>query len=94
MASLLLINGPPLNLPRGREPALYGTISLRKIERTQSGKAESMGHSLASFRSNTEQDFVDRIQKAAVGKVDLLALLAAHAKLTDGVSAAPGYIRR
>jgi 3-dehydroquinate dehydratase-2 len=74
MASLLLINGPNLNLLGSREPALYGTTSLREIERTLSDKAESLGHSLASFQSNAEHDIVERIHKAAADRVDFILL--------------------
>ena len=74
MASLLLINGPNLNLLGGREPEVYGRTSLFEIERELCGKAESLGHSLACFQSNGEEKIVDRIQKAAADKVDFILL--------------------
>ena len=74
MASLLLINGPNLNLLGSREPAVYGTTSLREIEQTLSSKARSLGHSLACFQSNAEHGIVECIQKAAADKVDFILL--------------------
>lgn len=74
MASLLLINGPNLNLLGSREPAVYGTTSLSEIERTLTARADSLGHSLASFQSNAEHAIVERIQKAAVDAVGFILL--------------------
>jgi 3-dehydroquinate dehydratase-2 len=74
MASLLLINGPNLNLLGSREPELYGRASLSDIEQKLCGKAESLGHSLVCFQSNSEEKIIDRIQKAAVDRVNFLLL--------------------
>jgi 3-dehydroquinate dehydratase-2 len=74
VASLLLINGPNLNLLGRREPAVYGRTSLREIERTLAGKADALGHNLACFQSNAEHKIVERIQKAAADKVDFILL--------------------
>jgi 3-dehydroquinate dehydratase-2 len=74
MASLLLINGPNLNLLGSREPTVYGTTSLSEIERALSGKAASLGHTLACFQSNAEHGIVERIQTAGADKVDFILL--------------------
>lgn len=74
MASLLLINGPNLNLLGSREPKVYGRTSLNDIEQTLSDKAESLGHSLVCFQSNGEEKIVDRIQQAALDRVDFILL--------------------
>jgi 3-dehydroquinate dehydratase II len=74
MASLLLINGPNLNLLGSREPEVYGRTTLSEIERGLCGKAESLGHSLACFQSNGEEKIIDRIQKAAADRVDFILL--------------------
>jgi len=74
MASLLLINGPNLNLLGSREPSVYGQTSLSEIERSLSKKAANLGHSLACFQSNAEHRIVERIQKAAADKADFILL--------------------
>lgn len=74
MASLLLINGPNLNLLGSREPEVYGRTTLSEIEQELCRKAEALGHSLACFQSNGEEKIVDRIQKAATDSVDFILL--------------------
>jgi 3-dehydroquinate dehydratase-2 len=74
MASLLLINGPNLNLLGRREPAIYGATSLSEIEQKLSDRARELGHRLASFQSNAEHEIVDRIQQAAADGVDFILL--------------------
>jgi len=64
MASLLLINGPNLNLLGTREPGVYGNQSLPAIEGRLAEMASSLGHELACFQSNAEHEIVDRIQAA------------------------------
>jgi 3-dehydroquinate dehydratase-2 len=74
MASLLLINGPNLNLLGSREPGIYGRTSLSEIERNLCSKADSLGHVLACFQSNGEHAIIERIQKAAADKVEFILL--------------------
>ncbi len=63
MATLLLLNGPNLNLLGTREPGLYGTTTLPEIEQELANAARSLGHTLNSFQSNSESELVDRIQQ-------------------------------
>jgi 3-dehydroquinate dehydratase-2 len=72
MAHLLLINGPNLNLLGSREPATYGTTSLKEIESLAGGVARSLGHDLESLQSNAEHVVIDRIQRVAGGGTDFL----------------------
>lgn len=67
--SILLINGPNLNLLGTREPHIYGHTTLSDIESNSREVAASHGAVLESFQSNHEGAIVDRIQ-AARGKVD------------------------
>lgn len=62
--SILLINGPNLNLLGTREPTTYGTTTLADIESSSKAHAASLGASLATFQSNHEGAIVDRIQAA------------------------------
>ena len=74
MASLLLINGPNLNLLGSREPGVYGTTSLADVEARLNELASELGHELAAFQSNAEHEIVDRIQQAQTDKVDYILL--------------------
>jgi len=65
MASILLINGPNLNLLGTREPELYGATTLADIEASLEAKAGEMGHRLDSIQSNAEAELVDKVQAAA-----------------------------
>ncbi|KAJ5742840.1 Catabolic 3-dehydroquinase 1 [Penicillium manginii] len=67
--SILLINGPNLNLLGTREPHIYGSTTLADVESNAQATAAKHGHTLESFQSNHEGAIVDRIQ-AARGKVD------------------------
>ncbi|MGH8494946.1 MAG: type II 3-dehydroquinate dehydratase [Gammaproteobacteria bacterium] len=71
MASLLLLNGPNLNLLARREPDLYGKASLKDIENDLGLLARELGHRLEAFQSNAEHELIDRIQ-AAAGSVDCI----------------------
>lgn len=74
MASLLLINGPNLNLLGSREPGVYGASSLDDIEARLETMARELGHDLATFQSNAEHEIVDEIQKAQGDGVDFILL--------------------
>ncbi|CAL5870991.1 uncharacterized protein PFLUO_LOCUS5233 [Penicillium psychrofluorescens] len=67
--SILLLNGPNLNLLGTREPHIYGHTTLPDVENTCREVAASHNATLESFQSNHEGALVDRIQ-AARGKVD------------------------
>jgi 3-dehydroquinate dehydratase II len=65
MSSLLLVNGPNLNLLGRREPDIYGSRTLADIEQRLRQQAEAAGHSLLAFQSNAEHEVVECIQGAA-----------------------------
>ncbi|KAJ5894020.1 hypothetical protein N7495_005711 [Penicillium taxi] len=67
--SILLINGPNLNLLGTREPHIYGSTTLPEVEASAKSQAKSLGATLEHFQSNHEGAIVDRIQ-AARGNVD------------------------
>lgn len=64
MATILVLNGPNLNLLGKREPEIYGSMTLDDINQGLVQFAESLGHSLSSFQSNAEHELVDRIHAA------------------------------
>jgi len=74
MPSLLLINGPNLNLLGSREPGVYGDTNLADVENRLTDLAAELDHSLQCFQSNAEHEIVDRIQLAATDKTDFILL--------------------
>lgn len=74
MASLLLINGPNLNLLGTREPGVYGRHDLAGVEARLKILAADGGHELDCFQSNAEHEIVDRVQQAGNDGVDFILL--------------------
>jgi len=62
--SILLINGPNLNLLGMREPETYGSQTLPDVETMCIQHAKDKGISLTCFQSNHEGVIVDTIQQA------------------------------
>ncbi len=62
--SILVVNGPNLNLLGTREPAVYGHTTLAMIEAELAQIAADAGVVLQSFQSNHEGALIDRIQAA------------------------------
>lgn len=74
MAKLLVLHGPNLNLLGTREPAIYGSTTLRDIDADLRGRAEAAGHSLDSVQSNSESTLVDRVQAARDDGTDFIVI--------------------
>ncbi len=64
MPSILVINGPNLNLLGSREPEIYGTETVDDIHQRLISKSKNAGHSLEAFQSNAEHELIDRIHNA------------------------------
>ncbi len=62
--SILLLNGPNLNLLGTREPQVYGSTTLEEITAELTALAAKAGARLESYQSNHEGALVDRIQAA------------------------------
>ncbi len=93
MATLLVLNGPNLNLLGEREPAHYGTDTLDAIQRRLDDQAVAAGHKLLFFQSNAEHALVERVQQARGEQVAFLILNPAafthtSVALRDAVAAA------
>lgn len=65
MATILLLNGPNLNLLGHREPEVYGGQSLADIEQGLVAATAEAGHELDCFQSNSEGELVDKIHASA-----------------------------
>jgi 3-dehydroquinate dehydratase-2 len=62
--SILLLNGPNLNLLGTREPHLYGRETLTQIEQRLAKRAKAAGVRLECLQTNHEGVAVDRVQQA------------------------------
>ncbi|WP_422028614.1 type II 3-dehydroquinate dehydratase [Roseovarius sp.] len=64
MTSILVLNGPNLNLLGQRQPEVYGATTLAEIEATCRAKARDMGLGLDFMQSNSEGALIDAIHAA------------------------------
>lgn len=74
MATLLVLNGPNLNLLGTREPDVYGARTLADIDQTLTQQAQAAGHQLSCFQSNAEHELIERIHKASGQGVDFIII--------------------
>ena len=61
---ILVLNGPNLNLLGTREPAIYGTATLRDISALCTERARAFGYGIDFRQSNIEGELVDWLQDA------------------------------
>ena len=72
MASILVLNGPNLNLLGSREPDKYGHQTLEDIEDRLEELAQ--GHSIDFYQSNAEFELVERIHQAGADGIDFILI--------------------
>jgi 3-dehydroquinate dehydratase-2 len=66
MATILVLNGPNLNLLGHREPHIYGSDTLADINQRLATYCESMGFEFDHLQSNSEAELIDRLHQARV----------------------------
>lgn len=71
--TILLLNGPNLNLLGTREPAVYGSTTLAVIVENLAARAKNLGVSLSNIQSNAEHVLIDAIH-AGRGSVDFILI--------------------
>jgi len=74
--TVLVINGPNLNMLGTREPEIYGSTTLEDIEKMTRTHAKELGVEVDFFQSNLEGEMVDAIQSTR-GHFDGIILNAA-----------------
>ena len=73
-ASILVIQGPNLNLLGTREPEVYGTTTLKDIHQKLEDLAQAQSVDLCTYQSNHEGELIDRIQKAKQDGVNFIII--------------------
>jgi 3-dehydroquinate dehydratase II len=74
MATILVLNGPNLNLLGSREPEIYGASTLDDINQQLSANALAAGHHLLTLQSNAEYELIDRIHDARNDGVNFIII--------------------
>ncbi len=72
--SILVLNGPNLNLLGTREPEIYGRETLPMIERRLMATGKAAGVKVECFQTNHEGVLVDRVQQAKRDGVGFILL--------------------
>ena len=62
--TILLLNGPNLDMLGKRDPGQYGTFTLKDVEKAFASKAAELGFNVRFFQSNSEGELVSAIHEA------------------------------
>ena len=84
--TILILNGPNLNMLGMREPGIYGSISLLDIEANCVTKAKSMGLEIDFRQSNHEGELIDWIQQAPENFAGIIINPASYSHTSIGIA--------
>jgi len=76
--TVLVLNGPNLNLLGNRDMGVYGTATLADVEKLCADEAEAVGLKVELFQSNHEGELIDRIHDAFADGHAVVANLGAY----------------
>ncbi len=65
MKKFAILNGPNLNRLGRREPHIYGTATLRDLEKLVRAEAKQLGVGVIFFQSNHEGNLIDAVHRLA-----------------------------
>lgn len=74
MATILVLNGPNLNLLGSRETNIYGDTTLVTLNDMLNDQAHQMGHTLTTLQTNSETVLIDRVQACLTDATDFIIL--------------------
>jgi 3-dehydroquinate dehydratase-2 len=74
MSTILVLNGPNINLLGRREPSHYGRQTLADIVEGLEQSANDYGVRLLHFQSNDESALIDRIHRALDEHIDFIII--------------------
>lgn len=74
MSTILVLNGPNINLLGRREPSHYGRQTLADIVEGLEQSADDYGVRLLHFQSNDESALIDRIHRALDEHIDFIII--------------------
>jgi len=72
MKKILLLHGPNLNRLGRRDPAWYGTLTLKDIEQLVIAAARPLGYEVFCYQSNHEGQLIDTLQEQTPHAVGIL----------------------
>lgn len=78
VGTVLVINGPNLNLLGERDPTVYGTATLADVEERCRSEAELLGLSVEFFQSNHEGALIDKIHEVRRSAAAVVANFGAY----------------
>lgn len=94
--SILVLNGPNLNLLGKREPEIYGSETLADVEAACRGVADNLNLGIEFFQSNHEGALIDQIQSAGDAMAGIVinagALTHTSIGLFDALNVYPGPV--
>lgn len=92
--SVLVVNGPNLNLLGERDPEIYGTTTLADVEQLCRDTAAELDLEVELFQSNHEGALLDKIQEVRRTAAGVVANLGAYTHTSVAIMDALSVLRQ